>query len=451
MRYGLQKTGTKVVCAEGDCGACTVLLGRLSGEELSYKPINACIQYVYQLDCTHIVTIEGLKINGLLNPVQESMMTCHGAQCGYCTPGIVVAMCGMFAEKATCNNKQPATRQDIKDTLTGNLCRCTGYDAILEAGTLVKDFPALPTLYPSAGLVAAFKKHQAESVEITAEERVAFVPASIKEATAFKAKHPQASWIAGGTDVSVFCNKRDFEPPVIISLSNIPDIAEIKTEGEYLLVGAKATLTQLEKATRDLYPDFYQMLEYFGAPQIKHAGTLAGNIANGSPIGDTLPFLYVMDAEVALEGVEGSRWVNINNLFLGYRKLDIKPDEMITYVRIPLLKKGETLKLYKVSRRKHLDISTFMAAIRLKRNGDKIEYVNIAYGGVGPVILRLSKAEAFLMKEGFSEEAFQKAGELALLEITPIGDVRGTKDYRLQLAKNILSKFYLDVAEGVPV
>ena len=449
LRYGLAKTGTKVVCAEGDCGACTVLVGRICGDELMYKPLNACIQYLYQLDCTHIVTIEGLKTEGQLNAVQTAMMNCHGAQCGYCTPGIVVAMCGMFHEKACANDLKPATRTDVRNALTGNLCRCTGYDAILQAGEAVKpaEFPALPKLYPSKEMISEFKKHQSQSVEIHSEDRTAFIPASIKEATTFKSKHPDAVWITGGTDVSVFCNKRDFEPPEIISLSNLPDLSEIKVEQDHLVVGGKATLTQLEEAVQMYYPELHKMLEYFGSPQIKHAGTLAGNIANGSPIGDTLPFLYVLNAEVEFTGASGARRVNINNVFLGYRKLDIKSDELITRVFIPLLKKNETLKLYKISKRKHLDISTLMAAIVMRKNGHKIEDIRIAYGGVGPMILRLTKTEAFLVKEGFHEESFCKAGELALSEITPIGDVRGSKDYRLQLARNILQKFYLETAE----
>lgn len=446
LRYQLQKTGTKVVCAEGDCGACSVLLGRLQGDELVYLSVNSCIQYIYQLDCTHIITIEGLKENGKLNPIQEAMMSCHGAQCGYCTPGIVVTLCGHFMNKP---DHQPATGQDIRDVLTGNLCRCTGYEPIINAGCTVNpaDVTRLPQLYPSEAMQEAFSKHQSEAVRLEWEGRTFFKPVSIEEAVQFKKENPNTVLLSGGTDIGVICNKRAFEPTSLMSTAHLPGLDTIVQEGDMLVVGAKATLSQLEAASQDLLPDLYQLLLLFGSPQIKNAGTLAGNIANGSPIGDSLPFLFVMEAKIEVTGVNGSRRININQFYTGYKRMAVQPDEIITRIFIPLPKPEEIIKLYKVSRRRNLDISTFMAAFRATISNDSIERISIAYGGVGPTILRLPKTEAFLIGNAWSENNFQEAGPLALAEITPLSDVRGSQDFRNQLAQNILLKFYHEITD----
>jgi len=227
-----------------------------------------------------------------------------------------------------------------------------------------------------------------------------------------------------------------------MSVSNIEGMQDIKVVDGNLIVGGKVTLTQLEVFVKDLIPELYQMLWVFGSPQIKNAGTLAGNIANASPIADTLPFLFVMNAEIGLTGKGGTRFVNINKLYKGYKKLDMTEDELISQIRIPLPKKEEVLKLYKVSKRKNLDISSFTAAMLMRKSADKIESINIAYGGVAAVVLRLPKTEEFLKGKSISEETFKSAGQIARGEITPISDVRGSSDFRYQLAENILSKFF---------
>jgi xanthine dehydrogenase small subunit len=420
--------------------------------ELSYKAVNACIQYIYQLDGMHIVTVEGLRTSADLNPIQKAMVDCNGAQCGYCTPGIVTTLCGFFNDKT---NTQPATSQEIRDALTGNLCRCTGYESILNAGTSVDvaHFAKLPALYPSKEMVTDLARCQQESVTVETFERRFFTPTSVAEAVAFKRDNPGLTVISGGTDVSVVCNKRHVEPSVVMSLAHLRELDTIVQKDGCVVVGARASLVKLEQFIQDIYPEFYQILEVFGSPQIKQAGTLAGNIANGSPIGDSLPFLYVMDAEVELTSVSGSRRVNINQLYTGYRSLAMNTDELITRVFIPLLKPEETLKLYKVSKRKHLDISTFTAAIRMTITNNAMQDVSIAYGGVGPVVLRLPKTEAFLQGKPTSLDIFQEAGKIAVTEITPISDVRGNRDFRLQLAENILQKFYWEAVatqEGIP-
>ncbi len=448
LRYVKQATGTKVVCEEGDCGACTVLIGRLKGEEVSYKPLNSCIQFLYQLDCSHIVTVEGLKVDGQLNAIQESMVDCHGAQCGYCTPGFIVAMQSIYDKSCegpkTCEGK--VTEQCVKDALTGNLCRCTGYESIIKAGMEVaaNEMVSLHKLYPSAHMVETFKRQSKTPIYIEAEGRKFCNPIDVASAVEFKSKNPGTVIVSGGTDVCVNCNKRAYAPQSIMSLSNVEKMQELKVVDGVLHVCGKVTLTQLEEYVKDLIPELHRMLWVFGSPQIKNAGTLAGNIANASPIADTPPCLFVTNAEIGLTGTKGTRFVNMNNLYKGYKQLDMTADELISEIRIPIPKQDEVLKLYKVSKRKNLDISTFTAAMLMRKSGNKIESIRIAYGGVAAVILRLPKTEAFLTGKEISEDTFRAAGEIARGEITPISDVRGSSDFRYQLAENILLKFFHD-------
>lgn len=443
LRCQMAITGTKVVCEEGDCGACTVLVGKLKNGKIEYKPVNSCIQFLYQLDLTHIISIEGLKNKQELNPVQEAMVQCHGTQCGFCTPGFVVAMCDYFDK-----NKQPCT-QGIKDCLTGNLCRCTGYEPIIKAGLNVDVNALIPLsdLYPPAEMTKTFEAGRKESVQIDAPEGKVFLPASIADAAKFKASNADTVIIAGGTDICVLMNKRAYAPKTIMSFCNIDGMSEIKIADNKIQVGATVTLSELETFVREKIPAFFDILWVFGSPQIRNAGTLAGNIANASPIADTPPFLFVMDAVLNLHGKNGTRQVRINDFYKGYKKFDLNSDEFISSIEIPLPIAGEQIKLYKISRRKHLDISTNTAAFKLKLNADKIEDIAIAYGGVAAVVLRMPKTEAFLKGKALSLSTFQKAGEIACTEITPISDVRGSKDFRLQLAKNMLSKLYYELSE----
>ena len=430
LRYDQRATGTKIVCEEGDCGACTVLIGRRENGGLRYRPVNSCIQFLFQLDCTHAVTVEGLTKNGELTPVQDAMVRCHGAQCGYCTPGFIMAMAGMCEEDS----------RDARRGLTGNLCRCTGYESIIRAMNEAADQPKIAQLYDDAPILEAIKEVEGDPVQIGNFAR----PVELKEAIRFKAEHPNTVIVQGATDFGVWRTKRGFTPDAILSLEGIEGMSDIRMDGRTLVVGGRATLTQFEHAIRDLVPALVPVMDRFGSPQIKNAGTLAGNIANASPIADTLPFLYVVDASLELTGSSGTRTVPISDFYLGYKKLALQPDEIITRIFIPLPADGETLRLYKISKRSHLDISSFTAAMLMKRNDGRIDSMRIAYGGVGPVVLRLKQTEDFLGGRAFARETFVEAGEIARGEISPITDVRGSKEFRLQLAENIMSRFYYE-------
>ena len=265
-----------------------------------------------------------------------------------------------------------------------------------------------------------------------------FAPTAIHDAVRFKAENPGCTIIQGATDVGVWVTKRAFTAPAMLYLGKIEELNELK-DGASITVGANVSLAAFELFIRDRIPELYRILNVFGSPQIRCAGTLVGNIANGSPIGDTLPYLFVADAQLELAGTTGTRVIPVASFYRGYKKFDLKPDEIITRAFIPVVK--DTLKLYKVSRRRDLDISAFTAAIRLRVNG-RIEEARIAYGGVAPTVVRMPKVEKFLTGKSPLLETFQRAGAIARAEIKPITDVRGSADYRLQLAENILSKFW---------
>lgn len=448
LRQSCELTGTKVVCAEGDCGACTVLVGEPVDDGLRYVTVDACIQFLYQLDGKHIVTVEGLNPTGQcdLHPIQKAMVDCHGSQCGYCTPGFVMALAGR-AELGAERKCSP----DVRISLTGNLCRCTGYVSILNAAAAIDsaNIPTLADLYPSAPIAGELRSAFSEPLQLETPTARFFAPHTMDDAIDFKAKYPKSAIVSGGTELGVVRNKLGIEPPVLLNLTRIRGLCEIATDDAGVVIGANVAWTQIEDWARVALPEFYRIIIRFGSPQIRNVATLVGNVANGSPIADSLPLLLVMDAELDLAGPAGTRRVKIVDFYKGYKIKDLAPDEIITHVRIPHLGREDALKLYKVSRRNDLDIATFGAAIRVRRAGEIITRAFVAYGGVAATVVRLPATEAFLKGKRFTEEVFTEAGTVARSEIEPISDVRGSRDFRWTLAETILAKFHADcVPEG---
>jgi len=437
LRDELRLTGAKVVCAEGDCGACTVLIGRSRAGRLDYRPVTSCIQYVAQLDSTHVVTVEGVRHENATNAVQAALVENHGSQCGYCTPGIVMSLCALFDKSS-----QPS-RRDATRALVGNLCRCTGYDSILNAVANVDQaaWRATSDLYSDHAMLRDLEQGATESIEIADGDRTFFKPATLEEAVRLRGAHPAAEVLAGGTDLGVLWNKGKRNIGSLLCIGDIRELNEsIVAKGVWTL-GAATSVSQLEQDAQSILPAYAQMLERFGSPPIKNAATLGGNLANGSPIGDSMPALFVLDAEVELVGPQGRRRVNLNHFYTGYRRTVLSPDELISRVIIPLPGRDELFGAYKVTKRRDLDISTFTAAVWMHVEGDVIRAARIAYGGVGPMILRLPRTEAWLSEQRFTEATLRQAGALARVEITPISDVRGSAEYRALLAENILVKF----------
>ena len=436
--------GTKIVCSEGDCGACTVLIGRPDANcsRLVYRPVDSCIQFMFQLDGTHIITIEGLASEAEPSAVQQAMIDCHGSQCGFCTPGFVVAMTGLLEEHDALDESE------MRCGLMGNLCRCTGYTPILEAGaeTDVARHARMETLYSSGAMLGEFARRRSEAIEVRAEHggkrRLFASPPDFDAALEFLEKQPQATIVAGATDVGVRINKSLTVPETILDLNRVAELEHCDVDDGEMVLGARASWTAIEALCKEHVPEFYKIVALFGAPQIRHVGTIGGNIANASPIADSLPFLYVTGAMLELRGKGGVRHVNINSFYKGYKQRDLRPGELISSVRVPLPADDELLRLYKVSRRRDLDIASFTAAIRIRLDGETISDAAIAFGAVGPTVIRARKTEAFLRGQPFDEETLRAAGDIAVEEISPISDVRGAADYRYQLTRNILLKFY---------
>lgn len=475
LRKTLGQTGTKVVCAEGDCGACSVLIGRPSsdGTRLVYQTIDACIAFMYQLDRTHLVTIEGIKgDDGSLSPVQNAMVQGHGSQCGFCTPGFVVTMHGLLEDDVSaqpkpalqspggCDGCPKLSEDQLRLGLSGNLCRCTGYQQILDAGKAIDAdqvqrmndrYPAQPMLDDFAALGDA--PVLIETVHHGQTRRV-FLPRDLSEAVTFRAANPGCKLASGTTDLGVQYNHTPpgpaagNGPPPILSLSHVADLDRVAIEDGRLITGATATWSAIEHAVENVAPEYHRVLTLFGSPQVRNAGTIAGNFANASPIADSIPFHIVMDAELDLVSVRGTRTVKLNDFYLGYKKIDLADDELIAAVRTPLPAENQRLKLYKVSKRRDMDISTFTAGILITfdASGETITQARLAYGGVGPTVMRLPKTETYLADQPFTEATMREAGQLARTEITPLSDVRGSADFRLQLAENILVKCYHDLA-----
>lgn len=437
-------TGTKEVCCEGDCGACSVLLGKFTQGKFVYETVNSCILLMAQVNNCHVITVEGLRNNGKLNQLQQSFIENGGAQCGFCTPGMIVTLYSYF-DKTT----QPkANSREIKQAIAGNLCRCTGYIDIINSATNVKpcDISKLNQLYPLTSLTEIT---QPNSVSLTANDKKYFQPTSLNQALQLKKDYPAAKIIAGGSDLNVVKNKHGIVAATFISLSAIEDLQSININNGLVAIGAAASLSQLEVAAKQYFPQWREYLEFFASPQIKNVATLIGNIANASPIGDNIPLLLVMNALIEISSIDGVKIINMNELYLGYKQLALRPEEIITRIMIPQINSAETLRIYKVARRKHLDISAISAAFKLIKRDKMIEQIRISYGGVGAVVCRQTAVEQFLCGKPWTYETILAASELLVNEIAPISDVRASKDYRIKVAQNLLVKFYYDVNKGI--
>ena len=442
LRNELGLTGTKVVCAEGDCGSCTVLLGRPRNGALEYRAVCSCIQFLFQADGCHVVTVEGLGSPEQLNPVQSALATHHGTQCGFCTPGLVMSIHALLETSSV------LTEERLRQGLVGNLCRCTGYDPILKAAMRIDTdrAPRMNQLFNAAPMLAELAAAFTEPVYFESGEHRFSKPSTFAEAAAFRAAHPESVIVSGGTDLGVQVNKGVREISSVLSTAAIAGADELLLGAKEIMAGANVSMAALEAAAAQALPEYAALLARFGSPQIRNAATLGGNIANGSPIGDSMPALFALDAQIELTGPQGTRWVNINEFFTGYKKTVTAPAELISRVRIPLPGTGERLQLYKVSKRQDLDIATFNAAIWLRLDGNFITDLRIAYGGVAPNIIRLRRTEARLRGASLALETFTAARETALSEVAPISDVRASSEYRNALAANILRKLYYDLS-----
>lgn len=443
LRYEQSLTGTKVVCAEGDCGACSVLKANVHELEKNrwvFKAVNSCILPVLSLDGSQLVTVEGLKKGTELHPVQKSMVENFGSQCGFCTPGFVCAMAGLVEDCVL--EKKPITEKRTKNFLTGNLCRCTGYDPIVKSALAI-DLNKVETLqsrFHDIKKIGELKALVEKDVEIQVDNLKIFLPTTLKKALEIQKRHPRIKIIAGATDLGVMVNKGRYQYEAVMSLQNIKSLYEIKKMKNFLIVPNRVTLANFQRFIQQMFPEMDRMLNIFASPQIKNSGTLVGNVVNASPISDTVPFLMVADALVEVQSVKGKRLVPIDEFFLGYKKLDLKPIEIVTAIHIPILKGEQISKLYKVSVRKDLDISAVTMAARIQLKGKRIEEARLTFGGVGPTVARLKEIEESWQGEEFSTELLKRSSKELSRFLKPLSDVRGSKEYRLLLCQNLLKK-----------
>lgn len=439
LRTRKNLTGTKVVCSEGDCGACTVILGWMTpGGKLEYRIVDSCIQFLFQLDLCHVITVEGLSQDGNLHPAQKAMVECFGSQCGFCTPGFVMALADLAEKEKTHSS------ETIRQKLAGNLCRCTGYEAIVNAGLSLNERQRvkITELFDRAAMEKEFGSLLNQGVKISAGAVLAHKPANLSEALKLKAATPQLKIVAGATDLGVQHNKGRSLLSQTMFIAHLHEIAGIKKIGNTLEIGAAANWTDVLVATERELPELHDILKIFAAEQIRNAATIGGNIINASPIADSLPCLFVLDARLELSSVSGKREVPISAFYTGYKKFDLKEDELLTKVIIPLPEKTAQLALYKVSKRRDLDISTVTLGLHLARKESKITHVRLAAGGVAATIVPLSNAAKILSTGDWSETTFRSAGEAAASEIQPLSDVRGSAAFRKVLIRNLFLKAF---------
>ena len=442
IRTKLKKTGTKEGCAEGGCGACTVVLGELKNNDINYKAINSCITLLPTLEGKQLILIEDLiSKDGGLHPVQEAMVKCHGSQCGFCTPGFVMALFSMF--KKYSNFKDDI----IKDSIAGNLCRCTGYKPIIKAAKSLQNQNKIDHFSKNLkNIIKLLKKIDNKSIEIYKNEKKYFAPRYVQELKKIIKKNINTNFLSGGTDLSLNITKERKDINSIVYMNSISELNYIKNNNKYIEIGASTPLVDLEHYIQKYYPDFTKILKRYGSPQIRNVGTVAGNIATASPIGDCLPLLLSLNAQVILQDAKKTKVLFLDSFFINYRKTKINKGQFIHSIRIPLFEKN-TFKAYKVSKRFDDDISSICAAFNLEIINNKIESVRIAYGGMAETPKRAIFCEKVLLKSTINEDIVNKAKEALEKDFKPISDMRASGLYRMEVAKNLLEKCCVEIKE----
>ncbi len=445
LRESLGRPGTKEGCAEGDCGACTVVIGELCDGQVRMKTVNSCIQFLPTLDGKALFTVEDLRReDGTLHPVQEAMVECHGSQCGFCTPGFVMSLWGMYLQhtKSGVNDSRPE-ESEIRSALTGNLCRCTGYRPIIEAGAKMFDLPIVD--FDRDALrenLLAIKREPALSIEYKGQHF--FAPNSLAELLQLRATRAKATVLAGSTDVGLWVNKQFRDLGDIIFIGEVAELKTIQTNATMLTIGAAVSLSDTYEALREIYPGMNEMWERFASQPIRNAGTLGGNVANGSPIGDSMPALIVLGASVTLASVAGTRHLALEDLYIAYMKNAIAPNEVLTAIEIPLPKSGRQFRTYKVSKRFDSDISAVCAAFSFLLYDGRISDARVAFGGMAATPKRAALTEAALNGEQWNEATAQAAMAAIAIDYAPISDMRASSEYRLSTAQSLLYRFYLE-------
>lgn len=445
LRLHRRLTGTKEGCAEGDCGACTVLVGRLAGGTLVYESVNACIRLLGSMNATHVVTVEHLAApDGALHPVQQALVDHHGSQCGFCTPGFVMSLYGLWL-----SDDRPG-RAEIERALQGNLCRCTGYEPIVAAAQAVAASRPSAVFDPIEKTRAALHAKlaalaPAETIRLGRTGDRVVVPASVDALAEVLAAEPTATVVAGSTDVGLWVTKQMRALDPVVFINHLPGLQAIERTPEGLRIGAGVTYAQACSALCALVPALRPLIDRIGGAQVRNMGTIGGNIANGSPIGDTPPPLIALGATVTLRSAAGRRELPLEDYFIAYGKQDRRPGEFVESVLVPAVAEAELFTVYKLSKRRDEDISALCGAFRLALDaGGTVADARICFGGMAGTPKRATHVEAALIGRPWTEETVATAATAFDQDYTPLSDWRATAAYRMLAAKNLLMRFYLE-------
>lgn len=443
LRLDEKATGTKEGCNEGDCGACTVILARLKNGKVVYEPVNSCILLAGQADGAEIITVEDLAHGGNPHPIQQAMVDHHGSQCGFCTPGIVMSLFALY------HSGERATRAAINDQLAGNLCRCTGYRPIVDAALAVCDGHGIDQFSQSedgrANLLQSLS--DAGDVFVGTADRFFAAPAKVASLADLLRRYPDARLVAGATDVGLWLTKRLDDIPRVIWLGRIAELQTLDAGEERVTIGAAVTLHDAFTALASIDPDIGATLRRFGSAQVRASGTVGGNIANGSPIGDLAPCLIALDGDVTLQRGDTVRTVALEDFFIAYGKQDRAADEFVRSVSVPRLAAKQHFRAFKVSKRFDEDISAVMGAFCLGIEDRRVVTARIAFGGMAATPRRAAETEKMVVGLQLDDPmAWEAAIEAIGRDFQPIDDARATASYRLTTARALLQKTLFEIS-----
>lgn len=447
IRLKRRLVGTKEGCAEGDCGACTVLVGRLADGRLQYETVNACIRFIGSLNGTHVVTVEHLAgADGQLHPVQQAMVDCHGSQCGFCTPGFVMSLYGLWL-----SNEKPS-RAEIERALQGNLCRCTGYEPIVKAAeqvAAVRPSALFDPLERERSDISArlFAMASGETIILSQGEHRMILPGTVQALADVLAEEPTATIVAGATDVGLWVTKQMRVLNPVVFINHLTELQQITVTEDGITIGAGVSYTAAFEALSADIPALGRLIERIGGQQVRNMGTIGGNIANGSPIGDMPPALMALGAGLTLRSVDGPRTMPLHDYFIAYGKQDRREGEFVESIFVPRPRPSQHYAVYKISKRRDEDISALCGAFLLGLDDDNcVESIHIAFGGMAGTPKRAREVEAILHGKPWTEDTIAAAREAFDRDYQPLTDWRATKEYRQLTAKNLLTRFYLETS-----